>query len=527
MRNIFLVASLLVAPLAGAQSPVLHRLAPLGIPTGKTTEVKLVGERLDEITDVWCSVPEVRVTLTNGPRLMISAPRDAAGIVALRVATTNGISDLAMLMVDELAATLEPTANRTAATAQQLRQPTAIDAITDELNFDYYRFDAKKGETVSVDIVAGRIGSKLDPVLRILDARNQELAFCEDAPGAGRDSRIQFRAPATGEYFIEVRDVGYAGGLQHYYRLRIGQFSFATCTYPLTAAPNTEVQLLGRDKERGRIAARGRYAPGLIPVRYSVATNQVFETEPNDARERSLDVKTPVLINGRFEKSEDRDWFAFTSEKDQRLVFRTKSRSAGSPCDVFLEVRDANGKLVAESNPAGAQDTALTNKFSDAGRYFLVARELAGRGAPDFAYQIEISGYQPGFTLALEDDKFEVKSGGEFNISVSCVRSDFNGKIALQFPGLPEDFAIENAMLDEKKTNATVKIKAPPTAEPGTLIAFSIIGAAEGKQRKASTMPALRRNFPLMLPPPPELDGIVVLGITEGDPAPKPRRRRT
>ena len=529
MRSI-LIALLAAAQVVAAQSPILHRVAPLGIPAGLTTEVRLLGERLDQITDVWCSAGDVRVETTNGPHLLITTSKDAVGLVALRVATTNGVSDFAMLMIDDLAAALEAGTNRAIASAQRTRSDAAIDATTDELAFDFYSFDAKKGDVVSIDVVASRIGSKLDPVLRILDAQKREIAFCEDASGAARDCRLQFRPPASGEYLLEVRDIAYGGGPDYFYRLRLGKFGFATCTFPVVAAPGMDVAVLGPANERLKsVAARGRYADfgrGFVAVT-TAELAQSFEREPNDGLQKALQVEIPSALNGRFERPEDRDWFRFTAEKDERVVFLTRSRSAGSPCDVFLEVRDAEGKLIGESNPVGAQDTAITNTFASEGGYFLVARELAGRGAPDFAYQIEVRKFEPGFTLAVDEVKFEAKNGAEFSVPVSCLRYDFTGKIVLEFPGLPDGFTFENAAIEEKKTNATVKIKVPADAAPGTLVAFSVVGSAKQKQVAATTIAALRRDRPLLLPPPPELDGVVVLGITGADPAPRPRRRRT
>src|SRR5215208_6622733 len=69
MRNSLLIALLFFAHVAAAQSPSLHRVSPLAVPAGKTTEVKLIGERLGEITDLWCSAANVRPIPTNDARL--------------------------------------------------------------------------------------------------------------------------------------------------------------------------------------------------------------------------------------------------------------------------------------------------------------------------------------------------------------------------------------------------------------------------------------------------------------------------
>src|SRR5688572_13050333 len=105
MRNYLQLVALVTAIDLSAQSPVIHRVSPLCLPAGRTTDVKLIGERLDGITDVWTSVPEVAVISSNGLRLAI--PKTAAGIIALRVATTNGASELAMFTIDDFPAATE------------------------------------------------------------------------------------------------------------------------------------------------------------------------------------------------------------------------------------------------------------------------------------------------------------------------------------------------------------------------------------------------------------------------------------
>jgi hypothetical protein len=534
VRNV--LVSLLFAGLAAAQSPVVQRVSPLAVPAGKTTEVKLIGERLGEITDLWFSASKLRIVPTNDARLVITAPSNAAGVVALRVATTNGVSDAVMFLIDAMVSVQEGATNKAMTNAQWLARPTAVDGTTDELAFDYYCFDARRGETVSIEVLATRIGSRLDPVLRILDQEKRELAFCEDAPGAGRDCRVQFRVPKSGKYIIEVRDIAYGGGAQYFYRMRIGSFAFTTCTYPLAAMPGSEMTVLGPAGERFKpatfnvLSATASYSAvggAFVPVRGEDIPSQAFEREPNDTREQANAISLPHVINGRFEKSNDRDYFHIDANQEERWVFATRTRSFGSPCDVFLEVRDSDGKVIAESNPTGPQDTTVTHQFKKAGRYFLVAKELTDRGAPDFAYQIDARLFEPTFTLAVEDDKIEAKPGGEFSLAVSCTRAEFNDKISLELEGLPESFTVENATIDAKKTNATLKVKVPENAQPGELLTFKVIGQAGEKRAAASTMTALRRNFVTVLYPPAELDGVVALGITAGDPAPKPKRRRS
>lgn len=82
---------------------------------------------------------------------------------------------------------------------------------------DQYRFRAEKGQRLLLEVVARRIGSELDSVLSVLDAGGRELATNDDA--VGKDSRIEFTAPETGDYIARVRDLHDRHGPGFTYRL--------------------------------------------------------------------------------------------------------------------------------------------------------------------------------------------------------------------------------------------------------------------------------------------------------------------
>ena len=49
--------------------------------------------------------------------------------------------------------------------------------------------------------MARRAGSECDPVLRLLDAKGAVVTEVDDAPGIGKDSRIEWKAPADATLF--------------------------------------------------------------------------------------------------------------------------------------------------------------------------------------------------------------------------------------------------------------------------------------------------------------------------------------
>src|SRR4051812_16226545 len=216
--NIKLIALMLVgASLAlGAQEPKINFMEPSAIAPGKATRIMLHGDNVETNLSFWTSFS------CDAKGDEITLPADATvGIGAIRVVTAKGVSSLHLLMIDDLPTMKESGSNQTVAAAQEIKPPIAIDGACNDLAFDYFAFNAKKGQEFSIEAVAQRLGSQADTVIRIIDDKAREYAFCDDGPGVGRDSRLIFKAPANGRYFLEVRDINYQGGNQYRYRLRI------------------------------------------------------------------------------------------------------------------------------------------------------------------------------------------------------------------------------------------------------------------------------------------------------------------
>ncbi len=93
----------------------------------------------------------------------------------------------------------------------------------------------KAGQPLSIDVFARRLGSDLDPVLRVYGPDGAEVAFKDDIPRAEGDTQLQFTAAVDGEYRIEVRDVRYSGSGRHFFHLRLGKFPLASSTSPRVA----------------------------------------------------------------------------------------------------------------------------------------------------------------------------------------------------------------------------------------------------------------------------------------------------
>jgi hypothetical protein len=131
--------------------------------------------------------------------------------------------------VDDLPECLEQEPNDTPQTAQPVSLPVIINGrIGHPGDVDVFRFTGKQGDQVVAEVVARRLGSPLDSVLKLTDAAGKQLAFNDDFEdkGAGlethhADSYLTATLPADGDYFIILRDVQHKGGPEYAYRLRL------------------------------------------------------------------------------------------------------------------------------------------------------------------------------------------------------------------------------------------------------------------------------------------------------------------
>jgi hypothetical protein len=584
-----------------AQTPSVTSVSPLALRPGATTEFTLSGQNLSGPTAIWMTFPTLNLNPTfdrdtassTQVACRVEVPKDApVGIGAFRLATTNGISPLRLFMIDDLttvprnADTPVRAANggsgaRTGVSALRLHHdpasrithhtsllkwPAAIDDAADELNFDYFKFTTRKGQRLSIEVVAQRLGSRLDPVLRVLDQKGREVAYCDDDPRVGKDSRLTFTAPTTGDYIIEVRDINYGGGPGFHYRLRVGDFPLTAMAYPPFQQPDTTttVKILAPlldvetkmplDTPRISVPVRASHPdrnrnrnlnlpPYLVTRHSSLATSQAtsfvsvyptsrpqfLEQEPNNTTNTATPFLIPSGMSARFEQTNDVDVFRFPASKGQQLVFRARNRSLGSPCDLFMSIQDVKGATIAEFDPMAPDEGTITNTFKEAGQFFLTIQELNQTGGPDLGYHVDAYELRPGFELSVQTNDFQSRPGETVTIKVTAVRRDYDGPIALSIEG-PASFTAEPITIPDKKNEADLKIKLSDELAAGEFAHLRIVAKAKIGEREetitASTLPALRKLWPNLPHPPPELDGLVAIGVRGSQstpPAEKPK----
>ena len=541
-----LFIGLSTASVAFGQAPTLGHLLPAGLPPGKATDVVFYGGNLAAPTGVWTSFPST-VELTpdvenNGTEAgkvsyRISVPADTPpGVAGIRITTGQGVSNIRLILVDDLPSAVKAGNNKSRETAQEISLPIAIDGACEGQSSDFYKLTATAGQRVSVDAYARRLGSPLDPMIRLLAADGRELAYSDDEPSSGVDGRFTHTFDADGEYYVEIRDIRFQGGGGHRYRLRIGDFPLPSVPYPLAAAKGSaaNVQVTGKHVELPSPLAV-TMPPDVPGGRYNVAagydssqgsswvtllatdTPDQLEAEPNNAPETSTAVTLPGALEGRFEAPGDLDYFAFEAKKGQRWVFRGQTRSLGSPGDVFMRLYDAEGKALAEAEDNGAEEGAINHAFGADGTYRLRVEDTHRRGGVDRVYRIAVTPYEPGFTLAAAAEKVDAPQNGVFVVKVTAARRDYNGPITLAVENAGEGCKLRHNVIPEGKPETTMHVTVGQSLSAGQMARVKIVGQAKIGENEfratASTLGALRGALAGLPFPPAVLDGEVALGV--------------
>ncbi len=283
--------------------PFVTGIFPLGVRSGSRTTVELKGWNLPS------------------PKLTEDAKGKPAGVYP--VAARNGrlFSNHVPFSVDTLPEVLEKEPNNRKENAQRIALPVMVNGRIDQPgDWDVYRFEGRAGDEIVAEVYARRLNSPLDSLLRLTDAAGRELAVNDDAEDKGAallthqaDSRLTFKLPSKGVYYLFLGDTQGKGGADYAYRLRIsrpqpdyelrvvpsGINARAGATVPVT------VYALRRDGFAGDIALKLKDAPeglrmsgGIIPGGAD-SVRLTLTMPPRPEGPRSLALEGRATIAGR------------------------------------------------------------------------------------------------------------------------------------------------------------------------------------------------------------------------------------
>ncbi len=249
-RAVFAVAVFGLLPCAQAEekkggAPAITAVAPLELAAGATTALHVRGLNLETVSElrflgagagIQAEIKEKKkADIPNGleakdvgdtqVEASIAMPAEMPiGRVRFVVITHEGASPPHEILIVEPARFIEEKEpNNGFHEAQSIELgKTVRGAINQDKDVDVYKFDGRAGQKIHAEILASRLGSLLDGVLTLFDARGQVVALCDDT-AESRDPVVDLELPRDGVYYAAVQDAQDRGGSWHCYELTITQ----------------------------------------------------------------------------------------------------------------------------------------------------------------------------------------------------------------------------------------------------------------------------------------------------------------
>lgn len=368
----------------------LASVMPRAAHIGGELLVSLAGSNFTEDMQAMASHPALKVQLAKksikaaSARLKITAGADVPrGAYDVWLKNASGESARMKVYADDLMPTVTKAADFKEAPVSLSSLPASVwGVLTETGQHDAYRFTAKGGEELVLDLAVAQVGSAAkSPTLEIVDANRTVLAVNRGLD-SGSDPFLAWKAPADGDYHILVSNTTMDGSAGHVYRLTIGALPYVTAWSPLAAqaGKETKVTLIGHHLGGKATVTMKPEAEGVMNVSLDAkalrfrtmpslrvsALAQVSEIEGNDDMAKAQGVSIPANINGSLAKAGDADHFAFDAKKGQTWIIETLAAQAGSPADTKLEVLHPDGKPVARLLMQAVRDSYNNFRSVDA-----------------------------------------------------------------------------------------------------------------------------------------------------------------
>lgn len=465
-----------------AQLPTadLERILPFHAVAGKTIDMTIAGSNLDQTTELRFTHPGITAKpvllptddifpqkrIQNTKFNVTVSPDVPPGIYEARAVSYFGLSTARPFVV---AATdsreiKESKIHASRETAQPVEVNSVISGDVPSRGIDWYKFKAKAGQRVLIEIVAERIDSRLDGQIIVYDSEGREVGRNRD--WYGRDPFIEVSSAEEGEYYLAISDILYRGSNKHFYRLNISDKPYIDYVYPPAGEPGSRrtYTVYGRNLPGGSfgksVTRNGKKLESveveitlpdvpLLPagfqpdfprqgilygsdyrIKNSNTVSIGFAMSPvviESAQQDQQRVSVPVEIAGRFDEPNDEDVFLFRAEKGKTYCLDVISDRMKSQVDAALEVHqivrskagEVSLKKVAENDDLpsffsvhnkdainlNTNDAALSFVAEATGDYRVTILNQFGGGGTADIYRLAIREPTPDFQLIATTER--------------------------------------------------------------------------------------------------------------------------
>ncbi len=441
------------------------------------------------------------------------APDCPLGEHVLRVRTATALSDAVTFWVSPFPTEYESESkigeNDTLQKAHPVLPNTTVEGQIlpgQDMDTDMYRVQVQKGQRVSVEVEAARLGTlhfggENDLMVRILDTDGKELGMNDDSALFVQDPVLSIVAPHDGTYYVEIKQQIFYPPRQAWYRAHIGTFSRPTAIFPAGGQAGTtiEARILGdptgvRTDQIALPAKPGSFdyfsekAPSPNVLRVSPYPNVLWESFGTPAT-------LPAALNGILDKPGEPQTFKFAAKKNQAWRIRAYARTLGAPVDPKIwiasstdpkHILDADdAKLTDLGFPSGRgtwyikdqQDPIAIFKPPADGDYILGVEDTTGAAGPDHVYRIEIEPVRDAvYTHITVGDGYQiprltgliVPKGNRWTIDVQTAQglgNNYKGELELEAVGLPKGVTMIAPHFGKGSNRMPVQFIAAPDAE--------------------------------------------------------------
>lgn len=384
--------------LDAGELPYVKSVFPLGVRKGESSQIAVSGANLGDLTSV-------RVQSSASDEGWTTMSLDAVGSI-------HPLNEV-KIAVGDAPEVAEHEPNDSFDAAQTVSIPVTVNGhiaggldrgkTPDE---DYFRFTARKGQRLDIEVAAARLGSPLDSVIEILDAKGDAIPRATirclnetTTTLADRDSRTD-----------GIRLVSTSG-------LREGD-------YLMVGDELDRVDFIPDQPDADTVLK----SMGDLRIAYLGTSPDVHA------------VNTPVY-------------------KAQILAPDAEFPSNGLP--VFhLAWRNDDG------GPGYGSDSRLDFLVPADGDYFVHLKDVRGMEGSDFAYRLSMHEEEPDFRLKAEPENPNIPRGGTTAVTVSLdAIQGFDGPIDIEVTGLPRGVSASKARILAGQISTVVALTAAPDAD--------------------------------------------------------------
>jgi hypothetical protein len=449
-------------------APVIREIEPRGVQRGKTVQVLFKGTGLEPGSRIETTLPGGVSRLAPRADLMrpgtelpflVEVKADAApGLYPLRLVTSDGLSNVVLLAVSDLAESEEAESlapkqrNDELKAAQSLATPGVVSGTLTEGDLDFYSVSVKANQRLVFDVDARSMASAVDPAIELLDASGKVLARNEDAFAGSIDARLDHTFAKPGTYYVRVHDSKYSDQApNHFYRLKVGAWEYADALFPLgwRRGESVSVQASGGSLQqpvtlKPETNSTRKYVPVSLAKSQSLPQLFVLSDKAEVLEPAETDKRLPAetVVNGRIAAKGEVDRYRLAVKPGEDWTFEVTASALGtSRLDALLTVSDAAGKKLASRDDLAGADPVLPVTIPEGVQEVTVAIEdLLGRGGPGYGYRLMARREPADFTVRLATPFVNVPAGGTALVQADVQRRGYDGPVRVMVRNLPKGF---------------------------------------------------------------------------------------